>query len=140
MQTVYFEDMQLGQSAEYTRTITDADVVLFAGITGDTNPVHLNAAYAAGTRFQGRICHGMMTASFISTVLGTQLPGVGAIYVSQTARFKSPVRVGDTLTARAIVTGLDPAKCRVTLSTQCLVDGRVVVDGEAVVIAPSRQP
>ncbi len=138
MRTVYFEDMQLGQQASYTRTLTDADVVLYAGITGDNNPIHLNADYAASTRFGGRICHGMMTAGFISTVLGTELPGVGTIYVSQQVRFKAPVRVGDTLSAVVTITALDPVKHRVTFQTQCLVAGQVVVDGEAVVIAPSR--
>ena len=116
----------------------DADIVLFAGVSGDTNPVHLDDEYAAGTPFKGRIAHGMLTAAFISAVLGTILPGPGAIYMSQSLRFKAPVRPGDTVRARARVTAIDPQRRRVTLETLCTVGGTIVVEGEALVMVPSR--
>lgn len=134
----YFEDLVVGQSATFSKTVTDADIVLFAGVSGDTNPVHLDAEYAAGTMFKTRIAHGMLSAGFISTVIGTKLPGPGAIYVGQTLKFKAPVRIGDTVTARVEVTGLVAEKKFVTLKTQCLVGGKVVIDGEATVMVPSR--
>ena len=134
----YFEDLVVGQSATFSKTVTDADIVLFAGVSGDTNPVHLDAEYAAGTMFKTRIAHGMLSAGFISTVIGTKLPGPGAIYVGQTLKFKAPVRIGDTVTARVEVTGLVAEKKFVTLKTQCLVVGKVVIDGEATVMVPSR--
>lgn len=105
---LYFEDLYVGQTAVYARTLTETDIVLFAGVTGDNNPVHINEVFAQGTPFSGRIAHGMLTASFISTVLGTKLPGPGAIYLSQSVRFKAPVRAGDTLVARATVKELIP--------------------------------
>ena len=94
----YFEDLEVGMEDAYAKTITDADVINFAGISGDTNPVHLNHEFASETMFQGQIAHGMLTASFISTVIGTKLPGPGCIYVAQNLRFKAPVKVGDTVT------------------------------------------
>lgn len=136
--TVYFEDLEIGQSAEYAKTVTDADVLLFSGVSGDDNPVHINQEYAETTMFKTRIAHGMLSAGFISTVLGTRLPGPGTIYLGQNLKFKAPVRIGDTVTAKATVTALDPAKKRVTLSTICTVKGTVVIEGEATVIAPSR--
>jgi 3-hydroxybutyryl-CoA dehydratase len=135
---LYFEDLKVGQTALYARTVTEADIVLFAGISGDTNPVHINEEFASETMFAGRIAHGMLTASFISTVIGTRLPGPGAIYVTQTLRFKAPVRVGDTINARATVTELVPEKRRATLSTIVSVGGKVVLEGEAVVLVPLR--
>ncbi|MDP6352869.1 MAG: MaoC family dehydratase [Alphaproteobacteria bacterium] len=130
--------MAVGQTAIYSRTVTQSDIVLFCGISGDTNPVHLDEEYAAQTRFRGTIAHGMLPASFISTVLGTKLPGPGCIYVSQDCRFKAPVRAGDTVVARATVTALDGARKRATLHTTCMVGKKVVVDGEAVVLVRSR--
>ena len=100
----YIEDLEAGMSAAFGKTITDADILMFAGVSGDTNPVHLNEEFALGTAFQGRIAHGMLTASLISTVLGTKLPGPGCIYLSQTLKFLAPVRAGDTV--RAEVTRL----------------------------------
>jgi 3-hydroxybutyryl-CoA dehydratase len=135
---LFFEDLKLGQTAVYARTVTEADIVLFAGISGDTNPVHINEEFASETMFSGRIAHGMLTASFISTVIGTRLPGPGAIYVTQTLRFKAPVRIGDTVNARATVTELVPEKRRATLSTVVSVAGKVVLEGEAVVLVPLR--
>jgi len=134
----YLEDLQVGQSASYAKTVTEADIVLFAGISGDTNPVHLNQEYASGTMFKSRIAHGMLSAGFISAVLGTKLPGPGAIYISQQLKFKAPVRIGDTVTATATVTSIVPEKKRVTLSTVCTVGDTVVIDGEAVIMVPSR--
>lgn len=134
----YFEDLKEGMTAIFAKTITDADVVAFAGVSGDTNPIHLNHEFASMTMFDGRIAHGMMTASFLSTVIGTKLPGPGCIYVNQALRFKAPVIVGDTVTARATVTKLIPERNFVELKTICLVRGKVVVDGEATVMVPSR--
>lgn len=135
---LFFEDLKVGQTALYARTITETDIVLFAGISGDNNPVHINEEFASNTMFSGRIAHGMLTAAFISTVLGMKLPGPGAIYVSQTLRFKAPVRSGDTIQVRATVTDLVPEKRRATLSTVITVGNKVVLEGEAVVIVPLR--
>jgi len=135
---LFFEDLKVGQTALYARTLTETDIVLFAGISGDNNPVHINEEFASNTMFSGRIAHGMLTAAFISTVLGMKLPGPGSIYVSQTLRFKAPVRAGDTLNVRATVTDLVPDKRRATLSTVVTVGNRVVLEGEAVVIVPLR--
>ncbi len=132
------EDLAVGMTASFAKTVTEADIVLFAGISGDTNPVHLNQEYAAGTMFQGRIAHGMLTVGFISAVLGTKLPGPGAIYMSQNLKFKAPVRAGDTVTARATITELFPEKRRVVMRTVCTVGDTVVVEGEAMLMVPSR--
>ena len=134
----YFEDLAVGMTAVYSRTITESDIVLFCGISGDTNPIHLNKEYAERTRFRGIIAHGMLSASLISTVLGTKLPGPGAIYISQNCLFRAPVRAGDTVVARATVTELVADKTRAKLETTCTVAGRVVIDGEAVMLVPSR--
>lgn len=135
---VYFEDIQLGDFAEYAKTVTEADILLFAAVSGDDNPVHINQEYAETTPFKSRIAHGMLTASFISTILGTRLPGEGCIYLSQSTRFKAPVKIGDTVHAKATVVELDAAKKRVRLATECRVRDVVVLEGESLVIAPSR--
>jgi len=135
---LFFEDLAPGQSASFAKTVTDADIVLFAGVSGDTNPVHIDAEYAAGTMFKGRIAHGMLTAALVSAVLGTRLPGPGCIYLSQTLRFKAPVRIGDTVTATVEVTALDAEKKRATLRTVATVAGKPVMEGEAVVMVPAR--
>ena len=134
----FLEDLTVGMTAVYAKTITDTDVVMFAGISGDTNPVHLNHDYASNTMFKGRIAHGMLSAGFISTVLGTKLPGPGCIYVSQNLKFKAPVKVGDTVVARATITDIVAEKKRVTLKTVCSVGETVVIDGEATVMVPKR--
>ncbi len=134
----YIEDLTVGQRETFGKTVTEADIVLYAGISGDTNPMHLNEEYAGESMFKGRIAHGMLTASFISAVLGARMPGPGAIYLSQTLKFRAPVRPGDTVTAVCEVTAIDLEKRRVTLKTQCLVKGKPVIDGEAVVMPPSR--
>ncbi|AVY93419.1 MULTISPECIES: MaoC family dehydratase [Microvirgula] len=136
--TLYFEDLEIGQYAEFGKTITDADVLMFAAVSGDTNPMHLNAEYAEATPFKSRIAHGMLTASFVSTILGTRLPGEGTIFLSNSCKFKAPVRIGDTVNTRCTVTTLDPVKKRVTLKTECRVKDTVVLEGESLVIAPSR--
>lgn len=133
-----FEDVDEGMTATISKTITEADIVLFAGISMDTNPLHLDEDYAAGTRFGGRIAHGMLGASLISAVFGTKLPGPGAIYVSQNLRFKAPVRIGDTLVATVTAALLVPQKRRVEFTTQVRVGDTVVIDGEAVLLLPSR--
>lgn len=137
-QGLYFEDLSVGQSATFAKTVSEADILMFAGVSGDTNPVHLDAEYAATTPFKERIAHGMLSAGLISAVLGTKLPGPGAIYVGQTLKFKAPVRIGDTVTAKAEVIELDPGKKRVVLRTTCAIKGRTVVDGEATVMVPGR--
>jgi 3-hydroxybutyryl-CoA dehydratase len=137
-QGFYFDELRVGQSAELVRTVGEHDLEAFAAVSGDTNPVHLDEAYAKGTTFGGRIAHGMLSAAYISAVLGTKLPGPGAIYLSQQLRFRRPVRIGDEVTARATVTALDEKRGHVTLETVCLVNGKTVMDGEALVMAPKR--
>ncbi|MEH6825375.1 MAG: MaoC family dehydratase [Motiliproteus sp.] len=127
----YLEDLSVGQSASYAKTITDADVVLFAGITGDDNPVHLNAEYAAETMFKQRIAHGMFSAGLISAVLGTRMPGPGAIYIDQQLSFKAPVFIGDTVVATATVLEINLERRRVKLETICRVKDKVVAEGVA---------
>lgn len=135
-----FDELSVGQSASQAKTITEADVVLYAGLTGDFNPVHVNEEEAARSRFGGRIAHGMLTAGLVSAVLGTRLPGPGAIYVRQSLRFTRPVRIGDTVTARVEVTELEPGRRRVTLETRCTnQDGTVVLEGEAELLVPEEE-
>ena len=134
-----FNELEVGQSATYARTISEADIVLFAGVSGDDNPVHLNEIYAAESMFKGRIAHGMLTASYISTVIGTRLPGPGSIYLGQNLKFRAPVRAGDTVTATVTIKEIDPAKRRLTLTTICTVGNTAVVEGEAVVMLPKTE-
>ena len=132
------EDLSVGQSAARTRTVTEADITACAAVTGDENPVHMDEAYATSTPFKGRIAHGMLSAGYISAVLGVDLPGPGAIYLSQSLRFRRPVRIGDAVEAKVTVTAIDPAKAHVTLATVCTVAGKAVVDGEAVIMVSRR--
>ncbi|MGC8468478.1 MAG: MaoC family dehydratase [Acetobacteraceae bacterium] len=125
-------------SATVGKTISEADILLYVAVSTDTNPVHLNAEYAAGTLFKERIAHGMLSAGLISAVLGTRLPGPGTIYLSQSLRFRGPVKIGDTVIAEVEVTALDAARHRATLKTTCLVAGKVVIEGEALVQVPAR--
>ena len=134
----YFEDLSVGMTAAYAKTITETDIVLFAGISGDVNPVHLNHEFAVDTMFEGRIAHGMLTASFISTVLGTKLPGPGCIYLRQDLRFLGPVRPGDTVLARITITDINAEKKRVYAHTVCTVGDRPVVEGDATLFVPRR--
>jgi 3-hydroxybutyryl-CoA dehydratase len=138
MQGLFLEDISVGQSAERAHVVTDGDIRAFAAVTGDTNPVHLDDAYAATTPFKTRVAHGMLSAGYISALLGTQLPGPGAIYISQTMNFRRPVRIGDEVTVRATIAAIDAKHARVTLATVCEVEGKRVVEGEAVVMVPRR--
>ena len=134
----YFEDISVGMEASVAKTITNDDVRIFAALSGDVNPVHLDDDFAAGTIFKRRIAHGFLTGSLFSTVLGTKLPGPGCIYVSQNIQFKAPVKAGDTVTARATITEIIPEKRRVVLKTTCSIGEKVVIDGEAVALVPNR--
>lgn len=137
MKGLTIEQMSIGDSATFTKTISESDVYQFAGVTGDLNPAHINEEYARGTVFKTRIAHGMLSAGFISAVLGTRLPGPGTIYLRQELKFLAPVRIGDTITAKVEVTGLVLEKNRVTLRTTCTnQDGVLVVDGEALMSPP----
>jgi len=138
VETVYFEDLALGSFAELSFVVTEERIDQFVEASGDNNPVHIDANYAATTQFGERIAHGILSAGFISAVIGTKLPGKGAIYLSQSLRFRRPVKIGDEVHAKAVVTALDPEKGRATLETVCQVDGKTVVDGEAVVMAQRR--
>ncbi len=134
----YLEDLEAGMTAIYSKTVTEADIVMFAGISGDTNPVHLDANFADQTVFKGRIAHGMLSASFISTVLGTRLPGPGCIYLGQSLKFRAPVKAGDTVTARVTLKAIDLETKRVTVDTVCSIGDKVVIEGEAVLIVSRR--
>ena len=133
------EDLAVGQSASYERAISEADVREFALMSGDFNPVHLDEAYAQTTRFKGRIVHGMLPVTFMSTVLGTRLPGAGAIFMGASFRFKAPVRIGDTVVATCTVREINAPKGRVTFDCVCTVGDTVVVEGDALVKGPSRE-
>lgn len=135
----YIEDLSPGMTATFGKTITEADILMFAGVSGDTNPVHLNQEFAMGTAFQGRIAHGMLTASLISTVIGTKLPGPGCIYLTQTLRFMQPVRAGDTVTAHVSIREINVEKRRLTMDTACRVGGKDVLIGEALIMV-NRKP
>ena len=127
------EDLRPGMSATFSKTITEADIVLFAGVSGDNNAVHINEEFASSTQFGGRIAHGFLTASVISAAVANRLPGPGTVYVSQQMRFLAPVRPGDTVHATVTVMSTDEVKARAVLSTVCNVNGTVVIDGEATV-------
>ena len=131
------EDIKPGLSVSAGRTITDADIVMFSGVSGDVNAVHLNEEYAKTTAFGGRIAHGMLTAGHISAVIANKLPGPGTIYLGQTLRFKAPVRPGDTVITTITVREIIPEKKRAILDTVCTVGGKVVVEGEATVMTTS---
>ena len=134
-----FEELSIGQTAESARTVTEADILMFGAASGDMNPVHFDADFAATTRFEERIAHGMLTASHVSALIGMRLPGPGSVYVSQSLQFKRPVKIGATVTSRVEITQLDPAKGFVTLSTTCLIAGKAVLSGEAVVMVAKRE-
>jgi len=135
----FFEDLEIGMAEVFAKTITEADIMAFSGISGDTNPVHLNHEFASTTMFKERIAHGMLSASFISTVVGTKLPGPGCIYVSQSLRFKAPVKCGDTVTAICKIISKNDEKHFVTLETVCKVGDATVIDGEAVIMVPTKK-
>ncbi|MBI2312187.1 MAG: MaoC family dehydratase [Betaproteobacteria bacterium] len=126
-------------SAVFSKTVSEADILAFGGVSGDTQPVHFNQEYASTTMFKGRIAHGMLTASLISGVLGTKLPGPGSIYISQTLRFRAPVRIGETVHAKATVKEVLAEKKRVVIDTVCTVGDKVVLEGEAVMMPTVRK-
>jgi 3-hydroxybutyryl-CoA dehydratase len=132
-------EIEVGDKAQFAKTVSESDVYLYAGITGDSNPAHINEEYAKKTVFKTRIAHGMLSAGFISAILGLHLPGPGTIYVSQMLQFLAPVRIGDTITAAVEVVDILPKKNRVTLKTVCVnQDGTTVLAGEAVVSPPKQ--
>lgn len=137
--TICIEDIEIGMTRHLQKTITDRDIELFAEVSTDRNPVHLDENYARDTIFEGRIAHGMLTAGLISAVIGEQLPGHGTVYLGQSLKFMAPVRPGDTVRADVTVTAIDMSRRRVTLETRCLVGDTVVLKGEATVLAPSRK-
>lgn len=137
--TIVIEDLEVGMTRHLSKVVTDEDIEMFARVSTDRNPVHLDDDYARDTIFAGRIAHGMLTAGLVSAVIGEQLPGHGTVYLGQTLKFMAPVRPGDLVRAEVAVEAIDHAKRRVTLATRCLVGDTVVLKGEAVVLAPSRK-
>ena len=137
--TICIEDLEIGMTRSLTKQVTDRDIELFAEVSTDRNPVHLDDDYAQDTIFEGRIAHGMLTAGLISAVIGEQLPGHGTVYLGQSLKFLAPVRPGDVVTAEVKVLTIDHAKRRVTLETHCSVGKTMVLKGEALVLAPSRK-
>jgi len=139
LRTLTFEDLSIGMTEKLAKTVSSSDVVGFAEISGDRNPIHLSEHFAAKTPFGTRIAHGLYTASLISAVLGTRLPGPGAIYISQTLNFRAPVKIGDTVDVYVTVAELIPEKFRARLTCICSVGGEVVLDGVAWVKVPSKE-
>src|SRR5438270_11837977 len=137
LRILYFEDLSVGMEERLSKTIAASYVVGFAQLTGDRNPIHLSEHFAAKTSFGRRIAHGLYTASLISAVLGTRLPGPGAVYISQTLNFRAPVKIGDTVEVTVTVAELIPERQRARLTCSCAVGGEVVLDGEALVKVPS---
>ncbi|MCX7558850.1 MaoC family dehydratase [Sulfitobacter sp. F26204] len=136
--TIYIEDIEIGMMRNLRKVVTDEDIEMFAKVSTDHNPVHMNDEYARDSIFRGRVAHGMLTAGLISAVIGEQLPGHGTIYTGQTLKFLAPVRPGDLVYAEVTVTDIDPVKRRVKMSCHCSVDDKKVLSGEATVLAPSR--
>ena len=137
--TIVIEDLEIGMKRHVSKVVTEHDIELFAQVSTDHNPVHLDDDYAQDTIFEGKIAHGMLTAGLISAVIGEQLPGHGTVYLGQTLKFLAPVRPGDLVRAEVEVTAIDYSKRRVNLDTHCEVGGKKVLKGEAVVLAPSRK-
>ncbi len=135
--TICIEDIEIGMSRHINKIVTDKDIEMFAEVSTDRNPVHLDDDYAQDTIFEGRIAHGMLTAGLVSAVIGEQLPGHGTVYLGQTLKFLAPVRPGDMVKAEVVVREIDHSKRRVTMDTHCEVDGKKVLKGEAIVLAPS---
>lgn len=137
---LYFEDMHVGRSAERRHVITDRDIQVFADLTGDYSPLHVDEAFAQRSRFGRRLAHGLLSSSFITGIIGMELPARNGIYMGQTLSFRRPVFIGDELVVRASVASRDEDKSRIRLTTQCLVDDAIVVDGEALIFVPRRTP
>jgi 3-hydroxybutyryl-CoA dehydratase len=140
MQGYFLEDLQIGQSATYSRTVSEQDVQKFGEVSGDMNPLHFDEDYAKTTLFHGRIAHGMLSASYISAVLGTKLPGPGSIFMTATIRFRAPVRIGDTVDTVVSVREIVTEKKRVIFDCQCKVKDTVVIEAEALIMVPSKKP
>jgi len=136
--TYYIDDLKPGMSESFSKTVSERDVELFGEVSGDMNPVHFDEAYAKTTIFKGRIAHGVLSLSYLSTVLGMKMPGPGTIFLSQTSRFKAPVRIGDTVTAICTVREVFPEKRRVIFDCVCKVKDTVVMEGDATVMTPQR--
>lgn len=134
----YLEDLSVGMSEVFEKTVTDSDIESFAAMSGDNNPIHLDDEFARSTVFKGRIAHGMLSASYLSTIFGTKLPGPGCIYLGQSLRFKAPVRPGDNVTARVTVKSIDETKRRVEFECSCSVDDKEVLDGAATIMVDRR--
>ena len=137
-QGYYYEDLEVGMSATYAKIVTEADIMVFAEISGDFNPVHIDPEYAAGTIFKERIAHGILSAALLSAIFGMKLPGPGAIYVSQTLNFRAPVKIGDEVQARVELQEVIDAKRRAIFACECLVGETCVLEGEAVLMVPRR--
>ena len=135
--TVYYEDLKVGQSASMSRTVTERDVQLFGEATGDFNPVHFDEAYARKTVFRGRVAHGVLSIGFMSAVMGTELPGPGSIFISASIQFKGPVRIGDTVVTTCTVKEVRTRR-EVVMTCRCEVNGKPVVEGEALLLAPKK--
>ena len=138
--TIFIEDMEIGMSRSISKTMGDKEIAMFAELSLDENPVHMDEDYAKTTMFKGRIAHGMLTSSLISAVIGEQLPGHGTVYMKQDLKFLAPVRPDSHVTATVTVAAIDMAKSRVTLDCACTVGDTVVLKGEALVLAPRREP
>lgn len=138
-ETLNIEDIKLGMSASYSKTITDSDVKSYALLSGDNNPVHMSDEYASQSRYGKRIAHGLLSAGFFSAIFGTKLPGPGCVYVSQSLNFKRPVYIGDTIHAEVIVSAVDSEKKRVTFYTVCTVQGKLVIEGIAELFIPGKK-
>lgn len=134
----YFEDLAVGQEASMSRTVGEADIVAYAELSGDYNPVHINPEYAANTIFKERIAHGILSAGYISAIFGMQLPGPGSIYISQTLNFRAPVKIDDVVVTTVKLVELVPEKKRARFETVCTVNGKPVLSGEAVLMVPLR--
>ena len=135
---LYLDDFVPGQTAERRHVITDADILAFAGLTGDYSPLHVDDDFARRSRFGRRLAHGLLTASFITGIIGMDLPGRNGIYMSQNLRFRRPVFIGDAVLVRATLAAIDREKSRITLTTACLVNAETVVEGEALIFVPRR--
>ncbi|KAF0143264.1 MAG: Acyl dehydratase [Rhodospirillaceae bacterium] len=135
---LYFEDLTIGLKGVFARTVTEADIVLFAGVSGDNSPVHLNEEYAKKTRFKTRIAHGSLCGAYVSACMAMRMPGPGCIYISQSLKFLAPVHIGDTVVVRVEVIALDEKKKLATIDTRCFVEQHLVVEGEAVILMPTR--
>lgn len=134
-----FDEITLGMHVSYSKRITDTDIVDFAKMSGDKNPLHLDSAYAKKSRFKKRIAHGLISASYFSALFGTKIPGPGCLYVSQLLRFKRPVYIDDTVIATVIVRKIDKQKRRIFFDTTCQVNGKLVIDGEAEIYVPKER-